>query len=192
MLRDVMTHAPRSERKIAGGQSLSHRDQVRDNLPVIDGKPRAGAAEAGHDFVSDHQDAVLVAQLAYSFEVAVGRDENSIGPDHGFEDERSNGVWAFELDGFFDHGEGSFGGFPAALDAVVGIKHANHSGNARLSGPAARVSRERDAAGSSAMVSAVARHNLVTSGEEARDLDGVLVGLSAAVGKEKGVEDRKS
>src|SRR5882762_9343872 len=67
MLCDVMTHAHGSEREIAGSQSLGHRNQVRDNLPVIDGEPRAGAAESGHDFVRDHQDAVLVAQFADTF-----------------------------------------------------------------------------------------------------------------------------
>src|SRR2546427_800041 len=68
-----------------------------------------GAPEASHDFVGDHEDAVFVAEFADAFEVAVRRNENAVGADDGLEDEGGNGVRAFELHSFFDHGERSFG-----------------------------------------------------------------------------------
>ena len=106
---------------------------------MIDGEPFAGAAEAGHDFVGDHQDAVLVAELAHALHVAVGRNEDAVGADDRLKDERGDGVRAFELDGLFDHGERGFGGLPSALDAVIRIEHADDARNARLGGPAARI-----------------------------------------------------
>ena len=123
MLRDVMAHADRAQREIAGSQSLGHAEQIGNNLPVIDGEPLAGAAEARHDFVGDHQDAVLVAELAHAFEISIGRNENAVGAGHRLEDEGGDGLRAFELNGFFDHGEGGLGGFPSALDAVIWIEH---------------------------------------------------------------------
>ena len=109
MLRDVMAHADRAQRQVAGSESLGHADQVGNDFPVIDGEPFARAAEAGHDFVGDHQDAVLVAELANALQVAIGRNQNAVGADHGLENEGGDGVRAFELNDFFDHGERSFG-----------------------------------------------------------------------------------
>ncbi len=97
--------------------------EVGDDFPVIDGEPLAGARRrAGHDFIGDHEDAVFVAEFAHALHIAIGRNEDAVGADHGFEDEGGEGVRAFELDGFFDHGEGSLCGVPAALDAVVGVE----------------------------------------------------------------------
>ena len=71
---------------------------------------------------------------------------------------------------------------PAAI--AVRIEHADDAGDARLGGPAARVAGQRDRAGGGAVVRAVARDDLLAAGDPARDLDGVLVGLGAAVGEE--------
>ena len=71
---------------------------------------------------------------------------------------------------------------------MIGIEHAHHARNARLGGPAPRIAGQRNAARGRAVVGAVARHDLVPSGKEARDLDGVLVGLGAAVGEEESVD----
>src|SRR5256885_1174449 len=48
VLSDVMSHANCAQGQITRSKSLCHRDQVRHNMPVIDGKPFAGAAETGH------------------------------------------------------------------------------------------------------------------------------------------------
>jgi hypothetical protein len=188
VLRDVMAHADRPKRQIARGEALGHRNEVRHDLPVVDGEPLAGAAETGHHFIGDHQYAVLVAELAYALHVAVGWNENAVGAGDGLENEGCDGLRAFELDDFFDHRERLFSGIPAALDAVVRVEDSDDTGDARLGGPAARIAGERDAARGGAVVGAIARDDFVAAGEEAGDLDGVLVGFGAAVGKEKGVE----
>ena len=105
MLRDVMPHANRSQRQIAGRQSLRHAKQIGNHLPVIDRKPRAGASEASHHLIGNHQYAVLVAQLADTFEISIRRNKNAIRPSYGLEDECRNRLRAFELNRFFNHGE---------------------------------------------------------------------------------------
>src|SRR5580704_471226 len=64
----------------------------------------------------------------------------------------------------------------------------NHARNARFRGPSARIARKAYRSRSCAVIRAVAGDDLVTAGEEARQLDGILVGLSAAVGEEEGVD----
>ncbi len=155
---------------------------------MIDREPLAGAPEAGHDFVGDHQDAVLVAEFAHALEIPVGRNQNAIGPDHGLQNESGDGLRAFELHGLFDHGQRGFRRLPPALDAVIRIEHAHHARNAGLSSPAPRIAGERDGACGRPVIRPIAGHDLVPSGEEARDLDGVLVGLGAAVGEEERVD----
>ena len=62
------------------------------------GEPLAGAAEARHHLVGDHQDAVLVAERAHALQVAVGRNEDAVGAGHRLEDERRDRLRPFELD----------------------------------------------------------------------------------------------
>ena len=73
LVGDSAPHADRAELHVGAGQPLRHRQDVRHHTPVIDGEPLAGAAEARHHLVADHQNAVLRTQLADAFEVAVRR-----------------------------------------------------------------------------------------------------------------------
>ena len=52
---------------------LAHVENVRRHAEVLAGEPLAGLAEAGLDFVEDQDNAVLVAQRAHAFEIALGR-----------------------------------------------------------------------------------------------------------------------
>ena len=154
---------------------------------MIDREPRTSPSEGRHHFIGNHQDAVFVAELANAFQISIRRNKNAVGSRHWFENKRRNRLRTFELNSLFNHGERRFGGIPSALDAVIRIEHVNHARNARLRSPSARIAREGDRSRGRAVVGAIACHNLVASGEEARELDGVLVSLSAAVGEEKGV-----
>src|SRR5271170_4030387 len=64
----------------------------------------------------------------------------------------------------------------------------NHARNARLRGPSARIAGKADRARSRAMIGAIASDDLVASGEEASDLDSVLIGIGAAVGEKESVD----
>ena len=70
----------------------------------------------------------------------------------------------------------------------MGVGGAHDAGHAGLGGPAARVAGGGDDLAGGAVVGAVARQDLLAAGELARQLDGVLVGLGAAVGEEDDVE----
>ena len=95
---------------------------------MIDREPLAGAAEAGHHLVADHQDAVLRAQLAHALHVAVGRHEDAVGAGDGLEDECRDRLRPFELDHFLEHRQRLLGRVPAARDAVIRIEHVDDAG----------------------------------------------------------------
>ena len=71
---ELLADDHRAERHIPGVDALRDRDDVRDDVPVLAGEPRARAPEAGHDLVEDQQDPVPVADLAHGLQVA-GRAE---------------------------------------------------------------------------------------------------------------------
>jgi hypothetical protein len=192
MLCDVMPHADRAQRDVTGSQSLRHADQIGNNFPVIDGEPFSGAAETSHHFVGDHQNPIFVAELANAGEISIGWNENPVGADNGFEDEPCDSLCAFELNGLLNHGKRRFSRFPSALDAVIRIEHMHHARNARFRSPSARIPGERDAAPGCAVIGAITGHDLVASGKEAGEFDGVLSGFGAAVREEEGIDIARS
>src|SRR6202007_1152094 len=80
------------------------------------------------------------------------------------------------------------GRLPPSFDPVIGIKHAHHSRNARLSRPAPRIASERDTSRGSSVIGAIPRHDLVASRKEARNLDGILIRFCATVGEEERID----
>src|SRR3981081_1910410 len=192
VLRDMSPHAYSAQRNITRGKSLRHTNQVRDNLPMIDRKPLTRATKARHHFVGDHQNPVLVAQFPQAFEISIRRHKNSICSDHRLQNERGNRMRALQLNYFLDHGQRSCRGLPSAFDAVIRIEHPHHARNARLRGPSARIARKADRARRRTVIRAITRHNLVAPGEEARDLDGILIRFRAAVRKKKCVNIARS
>ena len=141
-----------------------------------------------HHFVANHEDAVLVAELAHALEVAVRRHEHAVGARHRFENERGNGLRAFELDDLLERRQASIGRVPAPFDAVVRIEKMDHARHPRFVGPAPGIAGQRAGAGGRAVIRAVAREDLVASGGQPRELDRVFVRLGAAVGEEEDVD----
>src|SRR4029077_20704528 len=129
-----------------------------------------------------------VAQFAHTLHVAVGWNENAIGSDYGFKNEGRHGLWALQLDDLFDHCQRRFRRLPTALDAMVRIEHTNDYRNPWFRSPPPRIACESDAARSSPVIGAVARHDLGACGIEAGNLYGIPVGLGAAVGEEESVD----
>ena len=62
-----------AQRDNAIGHAFGKVQHVWHDTKVIGGKRRAHAAETGDDFIKDQQDAVLVAYLSQSLEIALGR-----------------------------------------------------------------------------------------------------------------------
>ena len=181
-------HPDGAELHVRARQALRHRHDVGHDVPVVDGEPAAGAPEPRHHLVGDHDDAVLVAEIADAAQVAVGQHEDAVGAGHGLEDEAGDRVRALELDLLFEIGERGLGRVPAALHAVVRIHDVHDAGDAWLGGPPARIAGQRDRTGGAAVIRAVAREDLVPARVHARDADRVLVGLGAAVGEKEHVD----
>ena len=128
------------------------------------------------------------AERAHAFEVTVRRYQDPVGAAHGLEKERRDRLRALELDDLLEHGERVGCGVPAARHAMVRVEHVHDAGHAGLGAPAPGVAGQRHRAMRSAVVRTVAREDLVPAGVSARDLDRVLVGVSAAVGEEEHVD----
>src|SRR5512143_1896370 len=68
---------------------------------------------------------------------------------------------------------------------MIWVEYAHNARNPRLRGPAARITSKTHGACGSTVIGAIAGHDLVTSGESTSDLDGILIGFSAAVRKKE-------
>ena len=53
-----------AEGHIGRGEPFGHGDDVGDDIPMVDGEPFTGTTKATHDFVTNQDDAVFVAELA--------------------------------------------------------------------------------------------------------------------------------
>ena len=97
--RDLARDDHSAKRNISRVDTLGERDEVGLGTPVLPCEPLPGTAEPGHHLVGDHHDAELVAHRADTLEVAVGRDEDTVRADDGFEHYRGDLVSALEHDG---------------------------------------------------------------------------------------------
>ena len=108
-LRDVRGDDHTAHGDITGVRALREHDQVGLRSPVLEREPLAGAREAGHGFVGDPDDLVLVGECAHAFEVAGRGNEDAGGAHDGFEDDRADGSRSFELDHLLEVLQRAFG-----------------------------------------------------------------------------------
>ncbi len=189
----------RAQRYGAGRDALGHGHDVGDDVPVLAGEPAACAPEADHDLVEDQQDAVAVADLADRPQVAVGRHEDAVRPRHRLHEDGGDGVRPLVLQDLLEvraagtdrtgarvrvrNGQALASRMRVSRRAAVWVRieHPHDAGEAGLGGPAPRVTGRRHSARRRAVVGAVAGDDLVAPGVPARELDGVLDRLGAAV-----------
>ncbi len=173
VLRDALVHQDRAERAVARRDRLPAGDHVGDHVEVLEGEELPRAPEPDEHLVANQERAMLVARRAYRLEVAIGRDEHAVGAhdrleDHGghvlFEREQSRDLRAGRQLACF----------------LVQVHHMDGADQPRLDGGATPVARHRDRPHRRPMVAAIARHDLVAAGHQARDLQRVLVGVAAA------------
>ena len=181
---NLLTDDHCAKRNVTGGNSLRGRDDVGRDIPIIHGKPFAGASPSAHDFVGDQEDSVLVANLAHTGPILIGRDDESVRAGHTFENDGGDLVWTFVLDHLFDMADTfAMTGIlrPAERTAVaIRVKEMDNTRNRRLSGQAAIITGERDRAVSRAVIGAIASEDFMSSRELTRDLDRVLIRFRAA------------
>src|SRR5690625_3731649 len=54
---------------IARVDTFGEGNQIRGDIPVVYGKPGAGASETGHDLIGDEHDTVFLGQFPHSLHV---------------------------------------------------------------------------------------------------------------------------
>ena len=164
------------------------------DVPLVDGEPLAGPAEAGHDLVGDVDDAVAVAEVADAGEVAVRRDEDAGRAGDRLEDEGRDRARALERDDLLEVLERALA---LLLDrcrtrTATGRRTARRSARPRSAPPSLAQRRGSPviwiAVAGVAVVAAVGREHLVPAGVQARHAHGVLDRVGAAVGEEHLVE----
>ena len=65
---------------------------------MVHREPFAGAAESGHHFVGDQQDAVLVAELPQPLQITVRWHEDPVSTGNRFQNNCRDGLRAFEFE----------------------------------------------------------------------------------------------
>lgn len=181
---------------VTGVAALGEGDDVRRVVVVVECEPEAGAAEAGHDLVGDHQDAVLLGDLAHALEVVLGRNDDACGARHGFEQHGGDGVRALELDHVLEVSQRTlallFLGGCGELGAIQVRGEEVHVAARVVVGLTAPVTGGADGRTGVAVVAAVGRQNLVAASEQAGGAHRVFIGVGASVGEEHLVEAFRS
>ena len=185
---DVGPQADGSQLDVRGGEALGHGDDVWHDVPVIDGEPATSAPEAGHHLVSNEEDAVAVADLPHALQIAIRRNEETVGSHHGLHDERGDVRAALVADDVLQLAQADVQRFGLAVPPPVEFGGSHDARDARLGGPAPWISGERQGPGGAAVVGAVAHQDLVPARHDPRYSDGVLDGFGAPVREEEGVD----
>src|SRR6185503_1577345 len=144
-------------------------DQIRHDFPVVDREPFASAPETGHHFIGDQENAVLVAKITQALDVSVRWDKNSVGAGNRLDDQRGDRFCAFELDHLFRACKHFFRCVPTSLNTVVILRYTEDTGDAWLGCPATWIASERQRARRAAVITAIARADLVSSAIQACD-----------------------
>ena len=147
---------------------------------MVDREPLSRPAEAGHDFIGDQQDPVLVAELAQTLEESGRRDDETRVADDRLEQDRRDVLRALVPEHLLDVRERGLRGRAVWGAVRIGVEEADDTGDAGLVGPAAVIAPEGHRPLRLPVERAVLGHDLVAAGEHARDADRVLVRLGAA------------
>ena len=189
----------RAHRLRAVGEALRHRHDVGRDAEALRGERLSGAAEAADDLVEHEQDAVRVADLAQSLEIALGRHEAAGRAGDRLDEARGDVLGAVQVDEAHE--------ILGELDAVrafapreevlleVRVPHVRDPGQPGTELAAVvDEARQRDAAEVDAVVRALARDEHVASALTARlvvgerDLHRGVDRLRAGVREEDPVE----
>ena len=87
---------------VTTGHTLGARDHVGDVAIRVAGKHFTDTTECTNNLVRNHEDVVLVADLAHALHVSGRWCERATGVLNGLKEDSCNSVGAFELNHFFD------------------------------------------------------------------------------------------
>ena len=183
-----------AQRHVSGVRALGKNDQVGIDAPVVEGEPRAGAAEPGHHLIGDVDDAVLVAQRSYTIEIPGWRYEHSCGADDRFDHDRGHCAWALKGDDLLEMRQSPLGflfrGLGPKRRPVQVRAEEVHVSVGKLVGPAPRVAGGGDRGTGVPVVAAVETEHLVAPSVQPGHPDGIFSRVRTAVGEEHFVVSR--
>ena len=182
-----------AKRYVSGVDAFCEADQVGGYVPLVDGKPLAATAEAGHHFVAHHDDAVAIANFANALEVAVWWNQNTVCADNRFEADHGNSVWAFNHQYVFEMLQCTLalflcvGGMECRTVGVWSPK-LHCAGSAGFVWPTTWVASKCNRACGRTVVRAVHRQDFVSAGVKLAHAHGIFCCFSTAVGEEHHVQ----
>jgi len=184
MIGNVLSHTQTAEWDVGSIDALGERHHVRDNGGVGESKQAASAAKAGHDFIADQKNSVLVTQLSQTLKVARRGWEDAISASDRLDENRGNCVWAFEVELLAEGVQrllADFLGIASLAPAErirIGAEEMFHGAVHGLVWPATKIPSHTHTGLCGAVVGAVARENLLPARKQASSANGGLVGLS--------------
>mmetsp|Transcript_106063 Transcript_106063/g.253156 ORF Transcript_106063/g.253156 Transcript_106063/m.253156 type:complete len:248 (-) Transcript_106063:442-1185(-) len=188
-----LTHPDHGQRLPRPCESFGAGDDVRDDaFKVLEGKEFAGAPEASHHLIANHQDVVLVAQRADTFHEAHSRDEHPRTARHAFQHDGSDGGRTFRHDLLFEAGQGHVAGLLIGVsppeEVRLRIEHL-HIARGEVPGEAApEVPGGAQRPQRPPVIRAVLVEDLGLACVEPRQADGAVIGLSTARREEEAVD----
>ena len=87
----MFAHQHRAHRRGGVGEALGERHNIGQDAETLGGKAVAEAAEAGDDLVENQQDAMRIADLAETLEIALRRQNDAGGAGHRLDDDGGDG-----------------------------------------------------------------------------------------------------
>ena len=192
-LEDRVRDRDSAERDVSGVHAFGEGDEVRGDVPVVEGEPATGAAESGHHLVGDEDDPVLRRQLAHAGEVAGRWGVDPRGARHGLEDEGRDIAGPLEGDHVLEVSERplrllGLGRRVEVRPVGVGRHEVDDALSGVVVGEPARVAGDVDGQLRAAVVAAVGREHLRPTGVQSGHPDRVLVRVGPTVREEHMVE----
>src|SRR5664280_2229750 len=89
---DLRLHSHGSEWCIRRGQPFCHADDIRDNAPIIHGEPFPSPSKTAHNFIRNHDDPMLIAQVTHTLQVSIGWDDDTVRSSNGLNEDRSDRI----------------------------------------------------------------------------------------------------
>mmetsp|Transcript_74742 Transcript_74742/g.165038 ORF Transcript_74742/g.165038 Transcript_74742/m.165038 type:complete len:219 (-) Transcript_74742:547-1203(-) len=188
-----LTHTHHGQRLPAACQALGAGDDVRNHaFKMLEGKQTSRATETRHHLVTNHENAILVAERTDTFHEAHSRNENSRGARDALHHDGCDGGGTFGHNLFLQAGQGHFTGLlvgvAPAKEMWFRVEHLHKPRGRVLREAAAKVPSGTKGRQGSAVVAAVLVEDLGLSCVEACEADGAVVGFTPAGGEEETIE----
>ena len=182
-----------TKRYVARVDTFREADQVWGYIPLVDGKPLATTAEAGHYFVTHHDDAVAIANFTHALEVSVWWNQNAVCTDNRFEADHCNCVWAFNHQYVFEMLQRTLAFFLCVRGMECGTvwvwsPEFHCARSASFVWPAAWVAGKCNRASGRTVVRAVHGQDLVSTGMKLAHSHGIFCCFGSAVGEKHHVQ----